>query len=274
MVVYICQKCSKHFNHKGNYNSHVNRESDCYREEDVVVTCPECGKSFSRRDNMKRHQAVCDPIKTAQGLTLELKNKVMELEKTIQSIQENQVNNSLTVERAGTSIAVTNIENQFNHICNNTLNNNILVNFGTEDIRKLPLRETGRMTDGLHTGAKGINSYVEAIHLNDSLPENKNVFIRDMKSRRCKVIEDNKWVSRDVDDVIDRIIENGVSNIELILIENMINLSKNRIQSIRDILEVFELAKDDEDYIEHVDEIRHEIKSLLYKKRDRIQIDI
>ena len=69
MVVYECERCHKKFNHKGNYNAHINRKKPCKvindESKELIINsiindsndnkCIYCNKVFSRLDSLKRH---------------------------------------------------------------------------------------------------------------------------------------------------------------------------------------------------------------------------
>ncbi len=56
MTIYTCCKCAKKFNHRNDYNKHVNRKVSC---EPMKVkpkfACNKCNKIFTRKDNLDRH---------------------------------------------------------------------------------------------------------------------------------------------------------------------------------------------------------------------------
>lgn len=69
-IQYKCDKCDKIFNHKNDYRKHITRKNKCTSvnkgtkftqnpvniiENDLI--CPNCNKSFSRNDSLKRHIA-------------------------------------------------------------------------------------------------------------------------------------------------------------------------------------------------------------------------
>ena len=50
--MHSCHQCLKTFRYQYNLNRHL-------KEHDSVYPCPQCGKQFSRKDSLKRHEKQC-----------------------------------------------------------------------------------------------------------------------------------------------------------------------------------------------------------------------
>lgn len=63
MVVHVCSKCNKEFNHKGIYNRHLKRKYSCVEDthqnliksENKPIFCKWCNKTFTAQGNLSRH---------------------------------------------------------------------------------------------------------------------------------------------------------------------------------------------------------------------------
>lgn len=60
---YICQFCGKGFRVKKNYEGHTNMHTD-FRP----FQCPNCYKTFSYHNSLRRHVLNCQPASTTQGV--------------------------------------------------------------------------------------------------------------------------------------------------------------------------------------------------------------
>lgn len=53
-----CDRCKKVFNHKGDYNKHLNRQNPCEIIREISVNefqCPKCSNIYSSKSNLTRH---------------------------------------------------------------------------------------------------------------------------------------------------------------------------------------------------------------------------
>ena len=73
MVEYICEKCNKKFNHKGNYLSHLNKKKPC---SNLIIdinkdnlTCNLCFKKFNNISSLYKHYKNCCSDKNLNVLT-------------------------------------------------------------------------------------------------------------------------------------------------------------------------------------------------------------
>lgn len=259
MPLYECEKCNKTFGKKYNYDKHLQRKFPCKlvlpqnnseneevaSEEDKTFPCPTCGKDFTRRDNMLRHKknGLCRMLGDLCDKMDAQTQKISELEEKLKNPQPSQ------------------------HITNNINNLTInMVSFGNEDFSKLSRPELVKIINSKY-GA--IRNYVETTHINDRLPEQQNVLISNLRSSECQVVENNRWVTKDVNEVIDEIIANGVNNIEKYLEEHDIHISQEKMDKLTDLLNKMQNRDyDDDDFVKRM---KLEIKRLLYDNRKRIK---
>ena len=217
MPPYKCIFCSYETNRKYNFNKHLNSKKhlqntkDC--GNDYVFTpkpstvppktsktlhynCKDCGKEFTRLDNLKRHlHSRCSKKKEENEI-------IMQQNKQIEQLQKDKKEMAKQIE-----LLLTKVGHNFTTITNNTnTNNNIqLNNYGNEDL--------SHITDTLKThllkqpyGA--IQHLIEKIHFNEDKPENTNIMITNKRDNKISVFENGKWVYRNKKKTILGLIDN------------------------------------------------------------------
>ena len=153
--------------------------------------CEYCNKSFSRIDNLNRHIKIfCEKAKehiNYKELFLETKKQLKEEKEDYKKQME---------------LLLSKVGNTTNHI-NNT--QNIQLNsYGQEDL--------SHITDSLKTKLLKIPygmipKMIEAVHFNNSKPENKNIAFTNKKDNKIKVFSENKWIYKDKDETLNDLID-------------------------------------------------------------------
>ncbi len=95
--------------------------------------------------------------------------------------------------------------NTQNNTLNNNLNNNIIINvnsFGKESLEHITHRDFDKFL-GFFPGFIG---FIEKIHFDELTPENHNICLTNMKSRYMHVFENDNWVLKEKNDIVDRLI--------------------------------------------------------------------
>ena len=142
--------------------------------------CDNCGKEFSRKDNLKRHmdtrcksQKVLDCDKVDYKEMFYLMKGELEKEK-----QEFKKQISILLEKVG---------NTTNHITNTQ---NIQLNsYGNEDLSHI---SESLKTKLIKMPFGMIPKMIEAVHFNDERPENKNIALTNKKDNKIMVFKNNK----------------------------------------------------------------------------------
>ena len=150
--------------------------------------CEYCGRSFSRPDNLRRHQeSRCVDKKkiTEDSFFRELYEK--EVKENRLSKEEHRRQLELVLEKVGT----TNITNTN---CNNTQTNNQtnvqLNNFGQENLDMLTDKYMRKMIIYPYSA---IPKMIKKIHFNDKFPENQNIRMLNKKDNKLQIRTNNKW---------------------------------------------------------------------------------
>ncbi len=206
MEKFICKYCNKdyknnisrinHYNykHKEEYLQDKNDENSNNKK----YPCNKCGKEYSTRQSKCVHQKKCTSDINKENSML--KNLIIDLIK----------NNKLSPKH------LKNINNTNNGTINNgNHNNNITVNmqnFGDEDIIEILSRK--EVLEILSKKLLSLEESVKTVHLNKDHPEYKNIIIKNIKNKYAYVWEEDKFVVKHKDDVLEDLISNHVNFIE------------------------------------------------------------
>ena len=192
---------------------------------DNIFTCQYCEKSFTRKDNLKRHidakrcKKSCKIINNLIDIS-DNKYKLL-YEKHIQTEQElNDLKKILLPLKNNIKNSTQNIHNntQNNNTQNNIVINNYIVNHGNEDIKKLTLDENKQI---LNSNSEAIYNIVKHIHYNPRLPEYNNVYINNLRSNSVYVMSEGKFILEDKKTIISEMISRMAQNIENISNQTM-----------------------------------------------------
>ena len=178
MVTYICDECSKTFEHKGSYTKHINRKFSCtFSDKDMM--CFSCKKEFNSKTTLWRHRKQC---KNNKNLS---------------------VNNVLNDNR-------NLIDNSTTNNTNNTLNQNMkvdgdvkLVKFGNENLSYI---SDDLFKSILGRGFKAVEELVDHSHFHPDHPENYNIYIANIKNDYVVIYDGKKWNINKKEDVFEDIV--------------------------------------------------------------------
>ena len=237
MVFYTCDKCHYTTEHKHNYIKHLNRKNPCIPQNDNMVTtltnphkpsqiphktltnpsqiptnpnndndCIYCGKSFKRKDNLKRHMesyckimksqmtsieseksALIDKTAALELKTTELENQIKKLNKDLKSKPQNIITNN-------------NNNNTQNNI-NNTININ---SYGNESIEHL---NSGYLKDLIGLPYTAVQKLIKDIHCNPKVPENHNLRKRNKKDKYIEYYDGKQWKIEDKRKQLDHLVD-------------------------------------------------------------------
>jgi hypothetical protein len=210
MEDYICKYCNKKYITNNSRINHYNyKHKDEYLQDKLdeaenkkKYPCNKCGKEYSTRQSKYVHQKSC-LVENNTELSKEnnmLKNLIIDLIK----------NNKL---------APKHLKNINNGTINNNNNkgnvNNITVNmqnFGDEDIIEILSKK--EVLEILSKKLLSLEESIKTVHLNKDHPEYKNIIIKNIKNIYAYVWEEDKFVVKHKDDVLEDLISNHVNFID------------------------------------------------------------
>ena len=225
-----CDCCNMtSFDTKQAYNRHIQSKKHKKAESGQImnmIQCKMCNKWYSSKSALSHHKKVCPKIVSND----ETRNQIHSL-KCI--IEEQRIRHEKERDEMKAQIALllernAMISNDHNHTTHNTTNNNdnstnttnnietqnvIIVNsFGNENTEYLTDRIVSKLIkDGPFTCLPKI---IERIHFNPEHPENHNIKVTNQKNNYAKIIQDNKWVTTNKKQAIEKMIQNGYDILE------------------------------------------------------------
>jgi hypothetical protein len=204
-----------------------------------------CTKEHFRINGATTYTIVNDLFTIAKG-QIELENKLSEVEKE-NSIKQNKIilleeenkrinelyNNLLDkcIKNNNSNNIITN-NNNTNTVNNNNNTINItLTNFGYEKYTKLTNEEQIRI---LKSNKQCVSNLIKFLHINDRLPEYKNICVKNLRGKGGYLYEGNKWLHCNFENLLIILFKNKINDLEKILNNNegLINFNNNYIQNL------------------------------------------
>ena len=162
--------------------------------------------------------------------------------------------------KSTTNINITNNNNKI-------ITNNLIVNinsFGKENLTHITDKE---YKNYLSTYFKGFIKFIEKVHFDDNMPENKNICITNLKSKYVCIFDNDKWITKEKKDVIDKFISTKYN----ILADKCDEYEENNEIDEKILNNFTEFAKNYRDE-EAQKNTKHNITMLLYNNRDKINM--
>jgi DNA-directed RNA polymerase subunit RPC12/RpoP len=254
MVLYKCEKCNKEFNQKSNYMVHINRKKSCIVNENtdnnintLIYKCEKCNKEFTKKYNYSLHINKNNPcnskdlikenkillskikkLEKNQTNNIQLENEILKLKEENKKINE-LYNNLLEKCIKNNNNIITN--NNTNTVNNNNTINITLTNFGNEKYTKLTNDEQIRI---LKSNKQCVSNLIKFLHINDRLPEYKNICIKNLRGKGGYLYEGNKWLHCNFENLLMILFKNKINDLEKILNNNegLNNYNNNYIQNL------------------------------------------
>ena len=227
---FICIRCNRAFKLKHHLKAHFSRKISCQRSltklsDKLVITqkiecskiysCDFCDYKSNRNPNLNRHLLTCKKKKKEEKEKKENEkiNKDSNLKDIIENLQKEMEETKNSVSKTTQNIIT-------HHHTTNTTNNtiNIIVNdYGKENISYLKNRKYKFLINQmLGNGIEGLQRYIKYKYCNPEAPENLTIKYTNHRSNKLKVRQDNKWKTRDKNEVMDEIYDRD-NNVEEVL---------------------------------------------------------
>jgi hypothetical protein len=248
------------FTTKQNFHRHIERLNPCNLKK--TNKCKWCAKLFSDSSNCSRHEKDSCPEKQKQAMDSEIAEKVRLLELKIIELKEmvdNGINPIVSTQSAG-------INHSFNTTTTNSNNTNItnitnitINKYGYESLSHISPK---KMTAIFRKCYESIPAFIMLKHFDKTAPQNRNVYIADLKSKYALTYDGNRWNITDRNDLLDEMYNDNLYYLEGKYEENYEDLDDTTATKFRTFLD----SKDDDSTMKTV---KDNIRKMLYNERNR-----
>jgi hypothetical protein len=254
MVIYICNICSKTFNKKSNYLTHIsNKKKPCKEYENINCEytnknykCNFCSKTFSRVDNLKRH--LIERCKVRKEETQEKEAIFSNLLQRVELLEKEnlQLNNKIVLLENKKETKNIQFNKNIKNLNKGIINNTFIIQHGKEDFSKI---DDKVFLDAFlkNTGAKIPEKIIEGIHFNEKYPEYKNIYISDINREKVMIHNGKDWLltpsNNITSNLLDKTIHFSENKYETISEKKDIINERNK-KKIESGLKIMELIKD------------------------------
>ena len=226
---------------------------------DTSCNCQYCGKKFKHHSSLSKHvkfsckknkdEDIKELVRLLNEQNEEMKIQNEKKDKLIDNLQKQ-------IDKLTSKLKIHNIHNTNN--MNNTINYNIrLLNYNKTDYTHLTEQDYVKCIKDVNYCVK---SLIEKVHFNEEKPENKNVYISNIKNKFVVLYKDNKWQLVNRKNQLDELYDYNE-----IFLENWYSEYKDKYPDMINSFERYLKNKDDDD--ELINQIKDEILLMMYNNR-------
>jgi hypothetical protein len=249
-----CKFCNKKLANKNNVERHI--ENSCNNKkylindkEEIII---EKNKLIEEKNKLiEEYNKTEEKEKTE-----ELQNQIKILQNTVQKLMNKNIKET----------PPNTIINNNTTINNPTINNNLTINinsFGKESLNHITETDYKKYLNGFF---KGFLNLIEKIHFDENAPENHNVCLTNMRSKYAYVCENNNWVLKDKEDIINKLINKKYD----LLNDKFEELEENNKLNNK-ILDNFKEFQENYNDTEAQKNTKENVKLMLYNNREKIE---
>ena len=294
ITMYSCIKCGQNFEFNSLLQRHLSKKRNCDTIENINKnfdtkineidneiklkielsienknTCEFCNMKLKNKGNTIRHiNNTCDMkkyIDLKRSEIINQKNKLIDdkknkdRDKNIETLQ-----NQIAELQKNQIIPVHQTINQT--INNNNIQNNIVINvnsFNNENLDHISIDNYKKYLNGFFPG---FIQFIEKIHFDENAPENHNICITNLKSKYICVYENDKWITKEKNDIIDD------------LITKKYNLLSSKCEELEESKQISDKTiKNFEEFCENYDNIeaqkttKNNITMMIYNNKDKLK---
>ena len=240
---FYCSFCNKYYKTKYTLLKHLNmkhpkNKNELIKKKSEILRCNDCGKTFSRIDNLKRHR-----------------------EKYCKKESNKTVINNINITNNITNITNNTINNTINNTTNITINN-----FGSENINDINDTEILKCISRCYSC---IPKLFKLIHID--IPENRNLYLSNMKDSFLYLYKDNKWELYDLNKILTYIREGKKDLMEKYYIKNIDKFNDYKQKNINKMIKDYNQGLLNKQYdkelkmllVDHKEILKHSFKKEL-----------
>ena len=313
-MLFTCKICKKDYksyqslyNHKRKYHTEAHKKN--IHKKNTPLECKYCMKTFTRKDNMKRHMKTCDmnyeedkndnEIEKPQidlndlnklksyllkGLSddneddIKMKNRITEkiIKMESDNVQihgndNNLMNHSQNLNYSNNNITTNTNSNNINNNSNNGNININLVTLGNENLSEILPKSEQIML--LKRKCQYLEELIQHVHLNDKYPQFQNIYIKDPNRNDIHVYdaEADDFIIKDRDEEISDLIVNRVNDVRDFFEENQDELNNSTKQYVENYMNKIEYNCDLDEETDYIKNRKNKVKRLLYNGRHKVK---
>jgi hypothetical protein len=199
MVEYICKKCNRTFYRKFLFDQHKKRKTDCSGDLNGSKTnkkidhkCKKCKKNFSRKDSLDRHLKIC------KGNITKIKGN-----DNVNMNGNENINGNIN---GNDNIKNINSSNSKITVNKDNMNLNIiLLNYPPDKYSFV--KDIGKI---LSSDNNLILEIIKKTNVNKNKPQYHNIYYPDDKKSNGEIYNNNKWNIKQIDEIVNLMIEKNV----------------------------------------------------------------
>ena len=273
MICFECKQCNYYTNRKANYERHVlsqkhkktlkysqniaftSKNIALFSQKTSKFMCKYCYKEYTHQSSLSKHiKYSCtknkdeDLKELVRLMNLQLekqRGQMLQKDKELQYHKEQNENQQKQIDKLMDKLQVPNITN---------IQNNIqLLSYKDTDVSHLTEKD---YIGAIKQVTFCVKSMIEKIHFNPLKPENRNIYISNMKDKYIMVYEGNNWNLKNKSYEL-----NNLYDTHEMLLEDW--LESYGTKELRDKYDRYLNNKEDE---ETMNMIKDEIKLMMYNK--------
>lgn len=251
----MCKFCNHSFSKKGNLERHINIsciEKKALLEKRCIIQDKK--NKIESEINQQQIYKNSKNIEQTQHIN-KLENEIVMLKKTVEKLLKEQSSKQQSSKQQNNNI-------MFQQIINNVGENNIpnINSFGKENLTHISENDYKKYMSGFFPG---FVNFIKKIHFDDGMPENHNIYFTNLNSKYLYIYEDNKWITQQKNDIIDKLI-----NKKFILLDNKCEEYEDKEINLETINKFREFQENFTD-LEAQKNTKNDVMLLLYNNRDK-----
>jgi DNA-directed RNA polymerase subunit RPC12/RpoP len=268
---YICGSCGKLFEYLAHFQEHISSSTACEKQKKKTILCDLCGSKFTSTKGLTNHKnnihkipRPSDKQKVFEQELEKMKARMTEIEKAKRKPgRPKKISSQVSTNNGNISTADT-INNNTTNIGKQEINNQqiFIVQYGDEDISSLTDAEKKTI---LNSKYDAIKKCTEIMHCNPNHPELRNISITNLRSGTGLLYKNGKFRIRTKDGMLEDLIRDKANNVQEMLDEGGIIISKATRDKLTHLLEL--VNDNDEGQMKN---LKQELEFLLYEENKSI----
>jgi hypothetical protein len=269
MVEYTCEHCNKKFDHKGNYNKHIEThikkailENLTANTSDIKLYCKYCNEKFMSKKGRDIHiNKYCkkspNAIKDEQNIMLQ--NRLARIESKIDELATNQSKHIQTNIYVNGSLHVNGDVN---------VNGDVMIAFINDFKNSKSIFDSlsNKQLESIASiGGNAITKLVQWKHYNPNIPENHNILLNKKKGEHAQIFNGVGYDEILIDDIINFLITSSHQDICRMLTNENIKLDSTQKRNINLLIK-----KVNEQNPATYDMLREDLIQLMYDNREMV----